>query len=67
MVLQSFCPVDNPEKHTVIYIDGDKRHFHLSNLKWKTKNDKEITMEKTAPEWMKIFSQCNGRQTKYIL
>lgn len=67
MVLQSFCPVDEPEKHTVIYIDGDKRHFHLSNLKWRTKNDKIITMKQVAPEWMNNFSKCNGRQTKYIL
>lgn len=67
MMLQSFCPVADPAYHTVIYIDGDKRNLHLSNLKWKTKNDKELNMRQVAPEWMKSFSKANGRQTKYIL
>lgn len=67
MVLQSFCPIDDPVHHTVIYVDGDKRNFHLSNLKWKTKDDKEVNMRQVDPGWFDVYSKCNGRQTKYLL
>lgn len=49
-VLQSFCPIDDPEQYRVVYKDGNVYNFHLSNLKWQSKKDIEIKKHKKKKE-----------------